>query len=86
MAFCSDLKAKPVGEFREMNFKNHFHYTNAEEGEFIPWPEYPQKLWVQPDSFLWCKVKKTVAHVVSDEAADGSPVVDKWYFTNHYQY
>jgi hypothetical protein len=86
MAFCSDLKAKPVGEFKEMNFKNHFHYSNAEEGEFIPWPEYPQKLWVQPDSFLWCKVKKTVAHVVSDESADGSPVVDKWYFTNHYEY
>jgi len=80
------IGTKVAGEFREMNFKNVFHYSKPEENEVVPWPEYSHKLWINSDHFLWCNVKKTVAHVVADEADDGSPVVDKWYFTNHYAY
>lgn len=73
-----------VGEFVERDFRQYFQYSEASEGEFIPWPEYNQKLWVTPDSFLWCKALKTVIHVVMDENPDGSPRVDRWFVRNHF--
>lgn len=77
---------KMTGEFRERDFKLVFSYSEALEGEFIPWPEYDQKIWIRPDYFVWGKVKKTVSYVVSDENADGTPYVDKWYIIKHYVY
>jgi len=80
------LNTKMSGEFRERDFKQYFTYSEALEGEFIPWPAYPQKIWIQPDHFLWGKVAKTVAYLATDENADGTPYIDKWYINRHYEH
>lgn len=77
---------KMSGEFQERDYKQYFQYCPADPTDNPPWPEYIQKIWIQPDYFLWGKVLKTVAYVCSDENADGSPYVDKWYIQKHYEY
>lgn len=74
-----------LGFFIETEFRNHFEFSKAGEGETVPFSEFPVKVWIGGlgnDNFRWAKVLKTRAFVVVDEAADGSPVVEKWLTRN----
>jgi len=69
-----DLK----GEFRHRETRKDFHYRMAGERP-MAFVEYPHEIFVGPDDQTrYARVLATVAYVVVDEAADGSPVVEKW--------
>lgn len=66
------------GEFRHRETRNDFHYRDAGERP-MAFVEYPHEIFVGPDGGTrYARVLATVAYVVVDEAADGSPVVEKW--------
>ena len=54
----------------------------------MPFAGYEQKVWVGPmgEEYRWARVLKTVVYIVVDEAADGTPVVDKWSVNQHRSY
>ena len=63
--------------FKEREFGKWHTVVDAENCPFGP--EFGQKILLnRNDDFRWANVKKTVVHVVVDEAADGSPVTEKW--------
>ena len=49
-------------------------------------PDFPHMLYVGAGEARLARVLKTVAYVVIDEAADGSPVIEKWPIRGHDQY
>lgn len=49
-------------------------------------PDFPHIVYVGTGETRLAKVLKTVAYVVIDEAADGSPVVEKWSLRSHRAY
>jgi len=82
-----------LGRFDEKDTGKLFEFSkNPASGQFS-WPntfddEFPHLVWVSDKSpsdgwngwaCRYAKVLKTVAYVVTDEAEDGSPVVEKWY-------
>jgi hypothetical protein len=74
-----------LGEFVEKDEGQIFEYVAAADPVFGH--EYPHKIMVGYNGeYRYGNVKKTVAHIVVDEAADGSPVVEKWYFKRHVMY
>lgn len=90
MAFASTAACNAGlvrGQFRN-EFDNLYEYAAPAEGEFVPWAEYGMKVFVGPmgEEHRFAKVLKTVAYVVVDEAADGSPVVEKWAIKSHREY
>jgi hypothetical protein len=60
-----------------------FEYSDRPAGDRGGmWAEYPQRIFTA-DGDRAARVGKTVAYVVIDEAADGSPVVEKWKLRGH---
>lgn len=49
-------------------------------------PDFPHIVYVGNGETRLAKVLKTVAYVVVDEAADGSPVIEKWPLRSHRPY
>ena len=80
------------GQFREADHGHTFEYSAPKEGEFQPFREYPSKVYVGgsgaggDQGFRWAKVLQTVAYIVTDEDANGNPVVEKWNIRGHRRY
>tara|TARA_R110002020_G_scaffold55453_1_gene153808 strand:- start:7 stop:318 length:312 start_codon:yes stop_codon:yes gene_type:complete len=47
---------------------------------------HPHVIFMSDGSVRFATIKKTVAHVVTDEAADGTPISECWPIKNHRQY
>lgn len=73
-----------AGMFVEADTHNTFEYSVPCAD--APWPEYPHRVWVSLGTFRWGKILSTVAYVVTDEAADGSPVTERWRLTKRRLY
>jgi len=80
---------KVLGSFREKSAGNLFEFTESAK-EVPVWKDFPLKVWVSASrgkpEFRWAKVMKTVAYVVTDEYADGSPKAEKWDIKNFRSY
>ena len=77
-------RAELRGLFQHAN-GNLFHYATSENGWNPQLAEDFPHLVIVGDihnPVRYAKVLKTVAHVVVDEADDGSPVVEKWDITH----
>lgn len=73
-----------LGRFTEKELGNVFEYTQNTQ---TPFSEYPFVVWCGPGpEGRYAKILKTVVYIVTDEAADGSPVVEKWFIKNHKRY
>ena len=73
------------GSFTLVENGNHFELSRPATDEFVPWPEFPVKVWVggfDNNSFRWAKLLKTRVFMVTDEAPDGGVVVEKWVVRN----
>lgn len=70
-----------IGRFLSQGTKNVFEYSKAYTQPFGE--EYPHLVWFTNEEVRFAKVMKTVAYIVIDEAADGSPVVMKMPIKNH---
>ncbi len=64
------------GSFRNAETDVFFEFSVAPDCPFGP--EFDMAVWMSDGTFRNAKVMKTRAFVVVDEAADGSPVVEKW--------
>ena len=85
----------PIGNFIEKEHGNNFEYSVNEEQDAYSLSlvgDYPHKVWVGSlqiggdSGWRYALVKKTVVYIVTDEADDGSPVVQKWNIKNNTQY
>jgi hypothetical protein len=84
---------QPIGRFILKENSNHFEYSLNDEVDNYSKSmaeNYPHRVWVggYPHGSGWryARVLKTVAHVVTDEADDGSPVVEKWELKSNITY
>ena len=73
------------GAFIEKDHGNLFEY-DLHGGSLLP--EYPHRVWVSENpvndsGWRYALVKKTVVYIVTDEADDGQPVVQKWSIKAH---
>jgi len=91
MAYASTKdydKGIVIGSFVEKDFGKTFEYCTKDEWEHIN-PDFPHLLCVN-DVIGWCyrfaKIMGTVAYVVTDEADDGSLIVEKWHIKQHRVY
>jgi hypothetical protein len=71
------------GAFIEKDHGNLFEYDL--HGTFAG---YPHRVWVSENpvndsGWRYALVKKTVVYIVTDEADDGQPVVQKWSIKAH---
>ena len=87
MAFApsSVYPIREGGAFIEKDHGNLFEYDL--HGESLL-PEYPHRVWVSENpvndsGWRYALVKKTVVYIVTDEADDGQPVVQKWSIKAH---
>lgn len=61
-----------------------FEYVARDTSAEAFWTDYPHRVYVGVDGdSRVARVLKTVAHVIVDEAADGSPVVERWPLRGH---
>jgi hypothetical protein len=70
-----------VGEFRESDVRNWFTYTVTKDSWAIQ-NGFTHEIDVL-DGVRYAIVKKTVAYICVDEAADGSPITEKWNIEKH---
>ena len=84
---------QPIGKFILKENSNHFEYSLNDEVDNYSKSmaeNYPHRVWVggYPHGSGWryARVLKTVAHVVTDETDDGSPVVEKWELKSNITY
>ena len=86
-----------VGSFVEQEYGKFFEFSKNPEPILSPPAhggkntEFPHLVWVtdNPINGWACRralVKKTVAHVIVDEADDGSWVIEKWDIKNFRSY
>ncbi len=75
-----------LGQFRNTMTRVIFEYSLGEADDRPFGHEYSCKIWLQDGAFRWAKILKTVAYVVVDEAADGSPVTERWEISAHKEY
>ena len=73
------------GAFIEKDHGNLFEYDLHGDDTFAG---YPHRVWVSENpvndsGWRYALVKKTVAYIVTDEADDGQPVVQKWSIKAH---
>jgi hypothetical protein len=73
------------GAFIEKDHGNLFEYDLHGEDTFAG---YPHRVWVSENpvndsGWRYALVKKTVVYIVTDEADDGQPVVEKWSIKGH---
>lgn len=76
-----------LGQFRYAGSANFFEYAERRHPDDTFAPDMPHMIYVGPaQEARLAKVLKTVAYVVTDEAADGSPVIEKWQLASHHRY
>ena len=67
------------GEFKHTETRKWFQFFDSDRADLLGWENFPHEIFVGPDGDTrMARVLKTVAYVIVDEAADGSPVVEKW--------
>jgi hypothetical protein len=82
-----EYDATILGSFVEKDYENLFEFSvNDEPDHFVSSKNYPHKVWVAENSWRYARVLKTVAYVITDEDADGYPVVERWFIKNHNTY
>jgi hypothetical protein len=78
-----------LGFFREDEAGCAFEYAERRHPDDSFAPDFPHVVYCGPAGKVTpylAKVLKTVAYIVTDEAADGSPVVTKWRIWSHRNY
>lgn len=77
-----------LGQFRYAGTANFFEYAERRHPDDTFAPDMPHVIFVGIGGreTRLAKVLKTVAYVVTDEAADGSPVIETWHIASHRQY
>ena len=77
---------KGIGFFQEKEHGRYFDYRNVNihDDGYTPFNGYEYRVYVGHNQTRYAKVLKTVAYVVVDEAADGSPIVEKWQLKRNY--
>ncbi len=75
-----------LGKFRNTETRVWFEYSTSALADRPFGPEFGCKVWLHDGSFRWAKVLRTVAYVVTDEAADGSPITERWEISAHKEY
>lgn len=73
------------GLFYTVEFNTRFEFSAAGERP-DGWDEFDSLVWVADGTSRFARVLKTVAYVVVDENADGTPVVEKWAIKGHTLY
>ena len=76
---------KSCGKFFEYDLVPHPPYPSNHAASVSG---YPHRVWVSENpvndsGWRYALVKKTVVYIVTDEADDGSPVVQKWSIKGH---
>ena len=63
-----------------------FEYAarNAFDGDWAA--DHPHVIFMVDGSIRHATIKKTVAYVVTDEAADGTPIAERWAIKRHRKY
>ena len=75
-----------LGSFRSAETDVYFEFTDRFDDPADTFaPDFPHRICVL-DGTRCARVLKTVAYIVTDEAADGSPVVEKWAIKQHRAY
>ena len=86
------LNGRPriMGAFNEKDNVHRFEFSARPADEQAVFaPAYPHQVFVGPfgqEEVRAARVLKTVAYIVIDEEADGTPVVEKWAIKNHIAY
>lgn len=75
-----------LGQFRIAGGGATFEYSATKMDDRPFGPEFACKVWLTDGAFRWAKILRTVAYVVTDEAADGSPVTERWEIRAHKEY
>lgn len=90
MAYYTYTQA-PIGCFVEKDCGNYFEYS-ANDDSFDWCNQWPHKVWVGGEGvcgdqgYRYASVKRTVVYIVTDEADDGTPVVEKWHLKSNRTY
>ena len=76
---------KSCGKFFEYDLVPHPPYPSNHAASVSG---YPHRVWVSENpindsGWRYALVKKTVAYIVTDEADNGQPVVEKWSIKGH---
>ena len=74
-----------LGQFLSSETDVLFEYARRTDDGWLLSKEFPHQIFVT-DSTRYALIKKTIAYIVVDEAADGSPVVERWPIKRHQQY
>ena len=85
-----------LGCFTEKDHSNLFEFSvNDDNCDWAPAnfvENYPHKVWVTTpregidSGYRYARVKKTVAYILIDEAADDSPILERWFIKDFNQY
>ncbi len=73
-----------LGQFRNAETGVTFEYSLAPNKPFGD--EYCCAVWLAGGHFRYAKVLRTVAYVVVDENANGTPAVERWEIRSHKEY
>lgn len=73
------------GRFEDADHSSTFEYAERRHPDDNFAPEFPHIIYVGPngEETRLAKVLKTVAYVVTDEDANGNPVIEKWQIKHH---
>ena len=71
-------KHKQTGAFFE------YAHRTTDDGDWAP--EFPHVVFMSDGSRRFARVLRTVAHVVTDEADDGTPLSERWEIKTHRKY
>lgn len=73
-----------LGQFKEVDHGSFFEFSKNNTG--YKEDEFPHLIWLFDGEYRFAIVKKTVAYIAVDEAADGSFVTEKWQIKNYRKY
>ena len=84
------MSRPPVGQFKSSESGELFEYALHTDDGWLSSEEFPHQIFVNDHrggiDTRHAMIKKTVAYIVVDEAADGTPVVERWPIKSHRQY
>ncbi len=72
-----------LGQFIEKDHGRTFEFSTASS---TPFEGFGELVWLDNEQSRYARILKTVAYVVVDENADGTPVVEKWAIKRHTLY
>ena len=74
-----------LGHFVEADYGHGFEYAVRPDEGLNFAPDFPHIIYTGEET-RYARVLKTVAYIVIDEAADGSPVYERWAIKRHRHY